>query len=89
MCRVVISGLLDPTVSKFDARNSVKMAYIVHETLHMDEFCPSYIMIIDFNHASPRHLALYPFGLIKKILDFGLVRMTALLFLKNIKHIHN
>jgi hypothetical protein len=82
-----MAGILDPSVSRHNARNTAKMAYIVHEALHLEEFCPSYRSIIDFNHVSPRHFALYPFSLIRKILDFGLVCMTALLFLRNFKHI--
>lgn len=73
MCRVVIAGILDPSVSKHNARNTAKMAYIVHEALHMEEFCPSYRSIIDLNHVSPRHFALYPFSLIRTIFDFGLI----------------
>ncbi|XP_069698826.1 retinol-binding protein pinta-like isoform X1 [Periplaneta americana] len=73
LCRVTLLGLLDPSLSKYNSKNVLRVAYMSHDVRYLNEFCPTDIYIMDCAQGSPGHITKYPFRMLKWIHDFGLI----------------
>ncbi|XP_069698827.1 retinol-binding protein pinta-like isoform X2 [Periplaneta americana] len=75
LCRVTLLGLLDPSLSKYNSKNVLRVAYMSHDVRYLNEFCPTDIYIMDCAQGSPGHITKYPFRMLKWIHDFGLLHV--------------